>query len=150
MSHSASYRTHSKRDEEKYLFMIKKYRKKNEKINKSKELEIDNDIPSKFFDICSLLYQSHPFVFPTKEVRRRCFYVGGKGRERGSAANIFFRFSTSFNMFFCLFWKRDKKRRCICGRGDGKELEKCREYVFFGPFSWNRLFIYIHKLQSYP
>jgi len=42
--------------------MIKKYIMKNEK-NKSKELEIGNDVPSKFFDICSLLYQSHPLVF---------------------------------------------------------------------------------------
>jgi len=55
---------------------------------KSKELEIGNDIPSKFFDICSLLYQSHPLVFPAK-VKRRCFYVGVNGRERGSVVNIF-------------------------------------------------------------
>jgi len=50
--------------------MIKKYIIKNEK-NKSKELEIGNDVPSKFFDICSLLYQSHLLVFLTK-VKRRC------------------------------------------------------------------------------
>jgi len=71
---------------------------KNEK-NKSKELEIGNDVPSKIFDICSLLYQTHPFVFLTK-VKRRCAYVGGNGRERGSVENIFVRFFTSFNMFF--------------------------------------------------
>jgi len=71
---------------------------KNEK-NKSKELTIGNDVPSKFFDICSLLYQSHHLIFPTK-VKRRCVSVGGNGRERGSVANIFLRSSTSFNMFF--------------------------------------------------
>jgi len=59
------------------------------KKNKSKELEIGNDVPSKIFDICSLLYQSHPLVFPTK-VKRRSVYVGGNGRERGSVSNILF------------------------------------------------------------
>ena len=88
MSRSASGRTDTKRNEEKYLFMIKKYIMKNEK-NKSKELEIGNDVPSKFFDICSLLYQSHPLVFVTK-VKRMCVFVGGNGRERESVVNFFF------------------------------------------------------------
>jgi len=35
----------------------------------------------------------------------------------------------------------------VCGSGDGKELEKCREF-FSGPFSYERLRIYIHILQS--
>ena len=65
MSRSASGQIDTKRDEKKYLFMIKKYIIKNEK-NKSKELEIDNDVPSKLFDICSILYQSHPLVFPKR------------------------------------------------------------------------------------
>jgi len=98
VSHDLNGRIDTKRNEEKYLFMIKKYITKYEK-NRSKELEIGNDVPLKFFNICSLLYQSHPLVFPTK-VKRRCVYVGGNGRERESVANIFFRFSTSFNMFF--------------------------------------------------
>jgi len=42
-----------------------------------------------------------------------CVFVGGNGRERESVANIFFRFSTSFNMFFFLLWKRDKKNK-VC------------------------------------
>jgi len=70
VSPDTSSHTYTTRDEEKYLFMIKKYIIKNEK-NKSKELEIGNDVPSKFFDICSLLYQSHLLVFLTK-VKRRC------------------------------------------------------------------------------
>ena len=98
MLYDASDQTNTKTDEEKIFIMIKKYIMKNEK-NKSKELEIGNDVPSKFFNICSLLYQSHPLIFPTK-VKRRCVYVGGNGRERGSVENIFFRFSTSFNIFF--------------------------------------------------
>jgi len=49
----------TKRNEEKYLFMIKKYLMK----NKFKKLEIGNDVPSKIFNICSLLYQSHLLVF---------------------------------------------------------------------------------------
>jgi len=32
--------------------------------------------------------------------------VGGNGRERGSVANIFFRFSTTFNMFFLKRYKK--------------------------------------------
>ena len=97
MSYGLSGRTNTKRNEEKYLFMIKKLMKNKKSI--AKELEIGNDVPLKFFDICSLLYQSHPLIFPTK-VKRRCVYVGGNGREIESVTNIFFRFSTSFNMFF--------------------------------------------------
>jgi len=48
-------------------------------------------------------------------------------RERESVENFFLLFSTSFNMFFL----REIKKRCICGSGDGKELEKCRESFFF-------------------
>ena len=59
------------------------------------------------FDICSLLYQSHPLVFPIK-VKRRCVYMGGNGREIGNVANIFLRFSTSFNMFS--FFEREIKK----------------------------------------
>jgi len=47
VSRDTSGWTDTKRNEEKYLFMIKKYIMKNEK-NKSKELEIGNDVPSKF------------------------------------------------------------------------------------------------------
>jgi len=36
-------------------------------------------------------------------------------------------FYTSFNMSFL---KRNKKKRCVYGSGDGKELEKCRECFF--------------------
>jgi len=42
------------------------------------------------------------------------------------------------------FLKRDKKRRCVSGSGDGKELEKCREYLFFG---YDKVHIYTHTLQ---
>jgi len=34
--------------------------------------------------------------------------------------------------------------RCVCGSGDGKELEKCRKYFFF---SHDRVCIYTHTLQ---
>jgi len=44
---------------------------KNEE-NKSKELKIRNDVPSKILDICSLLYQSHPLIFPTKVKKKEC------------------------------------------------------------------------------
>ena len=49
-------------------------------------------------------------------------------RERESVENFFLLFSTSFNMFFL----REIKKRCVCGSGDGKELEKCRKSF---PFS---------------
>ena len=71
MSRGTSGWTDTKRNEEKYLFMIKKYIMKNEE-NKSKELKIRNDVPSKIFDICSLLYQSHPLIFPTKVKKKEC------------------------------------------------------------------------------
>ena len=116
MSRDASDQAYTKRNEENYLFMIKKYIMKNEK-NKSKELKIGNDVPSKFFDICSLLYQSHPLVFSTK-VKRRCVDVGGNGRERVSVVNIFFRFSNSFNMF--IFEREIKKRGVYVGVVMGK------------------------------
>jgi len=42
-------------------------------------------------------------------------------------------FPTCSNMFVCFFfWKKDKKRRCVCGSDDGKELEKCiKNFSFF-------------------
>ena len=52
-----------------------------------------------------------PSCFPTK-VKRMCVNVGGNGRERGSVANIFFRFSTSFNMFLFYFEREIKKDVC--------------------------------------
>jgi len=43
-----------------------------------------------------------------------------------------------FSFFFLppsiCFFKRDKKRRCEYGIGDGKELEKCRDFFFGSPF----------------
>jgi len=33
--------------------------------------------------------------------------------------------------------------RCVCGSGDGKELEKCREFFFRSPFLWQCVFILI-------
>jgi len=50
-------------------------------------------------------------------VKRKCVYVDGNGRERGSVMNIFFQFSTSFNMFFL---KRDKKGGVHVGMVMGK------------------------------
>jgi len=63
-------------------------------------------------------------------------------RERESVENFFLLFSTSFNMFFL----REIKKRCICGSGDGKELEKCRESFFFLFSGHDRVRIYIHNL----
>jgi len=54
------------------------------------------------------------FVFPI-EIKMRGVYVGGKERKRECREF----FSTSFNMFFL----REIKKRCVCGSGDGKELE---------------------------
>jgi len=54
----------------------------------------------------------------------RCVCV--RGNERVSRECFLLFFSTSFNIFF--FGKRDKKG--VCGSGDGKELEKCREFFF--------------------
>jgi len=63
-------------------------------------------------------------------------------RERESVENVFFSFfySTSFNIFF----KKRDKREGVCGSGDGKELEKCRESFFFG---LHRVCIYTRTLQ---
>jgi len=57
-----------------------------------------------------------PSCFSTM-VKRKCVYVDGNGRERGSVMNIFFQFSTSFNMFFL---KRDKKGGVHVGMVMGK------------------------------
>jgi len=41
-----------------------------------------------------------------------------------------------------VFFKRDQKGG-VCGSGDGKELEKCREFLFL----YDRVRIYTHTLQ---
>jgi len=105
VSRGTSGWTDNKRDKEKYLFMVKKNNEKwKYEIKRIRNWHV-NDVPSKFFDICSHLYQSHPLVFLAK-VKKRCFYVGGDGRERGSVENIFFRFSISFNIFFFVLKER--------------------------------------------
>ena len=50
--------------------------------------------------------------------------VGGNEREKESIENLFF-----LPPSIC-FLERLKKK-CVCGSGDGKELEKCRELFFF-------------------
>ena len=49
--------------------------------------------------------------------------VGGNEREKESIENLFF-----LPPSIC-FLERLKKK-CVCGSGDGKELEKCRAYLF--------------------
>jgi len=44
--------------------------------------------------------------------------------------NVFFLFFLPPSIFF--FEREIKKKVCVCGSGDGKELEKWREYFFFG------------------
>jgi len=54
--------------------------------------------------------------------------VGGNEKEIGRVENIVF--LPPSICFFVLF-EREIKRRCVCGSGDGKELEKCREFFVF-------------------
>jgi len=63
-------------------------------------------------------------------------------RERKSIENVFF----SFFLFYLLqyFLRKRDKREGVCGSGDGKELEKCRESFFFG---LDRVCIYTRTLQ---
>jgi len=48
-------------------------------------------------------------------------------REKESVENVFFSFFFYLLQYF--FFERDKKEG-VCGSGDGKELEKCREFFF--------------------
>jgi len=43
--------------------------------------------------------------------------------------------------------------RCVCGSGDGKELEKCREFFFSVPFFYDSAYLYSYlaiSMQSQP
>jgi len=68
--------------------------------------------------------------------------VGGNERSR-EVENVFFPcfFYLLQYFLFYFFWKRYKKG--VCGSGDGKKLEKSREYLFL--FSV-RVRIYTHIL----
>ena len=63
-------------------------------------------------------------------------------REIESVENVFFFFFLLPSIYFFL---REIKKRCVCGSGDGKELEKCRKS--FSIFGHDRMRIYIHNLQ---
>ena len=68
------------------------------------------------------------FVFPI-EIKMRGVYMGDNERIR-EIENVFFLFFLPPSIFF--FEREIKKKVCVCGSGDGKELEKWREYFFFG------------------
>ena len=53
---------------------------------------------------------------------------GCNERERESIDNLLLFFLLPLIWFF--FLKERWKNRCVCGSGDGKELEKCRAYLF--------------------
>jgi len=105
-----------------------------------KKISISPHLFSFLFCFCFLF--KFVFVFPI-EIKMRGVYVGGNDRKRECRECFLLLFSTSFNMFFYVFFEREIKRRCVCGSSDGKELEKCRESLF-GP---DRVRIYTHTLQ---
>jgi len=63
------------------------------------------------------------------EIKMRGVYMGDNERIR-EIENVFFLFFLPPSIFF--FEREIKKKVCVCGSGDGKELEKWREYFFFG------------------
>ena len=67
-------------------------------------------------------------------------WVVMRGRE--SVEDVFFFFLPPSICFF----KRDQKRRCVYGSGDGKELEKCREFFFSVFCGYDRVSIYTRTL----
>jgi len=65
------------------------------------------------------------FVFPIG-IKMRGVYVGGNERKRECRE-----FFSSFFYLLQYVFLREIEKRCVCGSGDGKELEKCRESFFF-------------------
>jgi len=62
-------------------------------------------------------------------------------REKESVENVF---SSFFYLLQYVFYKERSERRCVCGSGDGKELEKCRESFFSFFFIWQNTYLYSH------
>jgi len=95
-----------------------------------------------FFFLASF-YNIFVFLF-FKRDKMRWVCVGGNEREREIIENLLLFF---FYLLQYVFLKERWQRRYVCGSDDGKELEKCRENLFF-LVPYDRVHIYIHILQS--